>query len=89
MIEVFYLFNCRSLSQSMVHVGLFSNPWVLAGVVVMVLLQLLFTYAPFMNRLFETAPIDLVDWARVLGVSVLTYWVVELEKSLRRRREER
>lgn len=89
MIEVFYLFNCRSLSQSMVHVGLFSNPWVLAGVVVMVLLQLLFTYAPFMNRLFETAPIDWVDWARVLGVSVLTYWVVELEKSLRRRREER
>ena len=86
MIEVLYLFNCRSLTQSMFRVGVFSNRWMVAGVVAMVLLQLLFTYAPFMNDLFLTAPTSLADWARVLGVSLLGYLVVELEKWGRRRK---
>ncbi len=85
MIEIFYLFNSRSLSQSMFHIGVFSNRWVVAGVVVMVLLQLLFTYAPFMNNLFLTAPLALVDWVRVIGVGLLSYLIIELEKWLARR----
>jgi magnesium-transporting ATPase (P-type) len=86
MIEVLYLFNCRSLTQSMFRVGVFSNRWMVAGVAAMVLLQLLFTYAPFMNDLFLTAPTSPVDWARVLGVSLLGYLIVELEKWIRRRK---
>ena len=86
MIEVLYLFICRSLKQSMFRVGVFSNRWMIAGVVAMVLLQLLFTYAPFMNSLFLTAPTSLVDWMRVLGVSLLGYLIVELEKWIRRRK---
>ena len=86
MIEVLYLFNCRSLTQSMFRVGVYSNRWMVAGVVAMVLLQLLFTYAPFMNNLFLTAPTSPADWARVLGVSLLGYLIVELEKWVRRRK---
>jgi cation-transporting ATPase F len=86
MIEVLYLFNCRSLTQSMFRVGVFSNRWMVAGVVAMALLQLLFTYAPFMNDLFLTTPTSLIDWARVLGVSLLGYLIVELEKWIRRRK---
>lgn len=85
MIEVFYLFSCRSLTQTMFRVGVFSNPWVVAGVVVMVLLQILFTYAPFMNRLFFTAPLASAQWGSVLGVGVAAYAIVEVEKWLRRR----
>jgi cation-transporting ATPase F len=86
MVEVLYLFNCRSLTRSMFRVGVFSNRWMVAGVVVMVFLQLLFTYAPFMNDLFLTAPTSAADWARVLGVSLLGYLIVELEKWIRRRK---
>jgi hypothetical protein len=39
-----------------------------------------------MNDLFLTAPTSLVDWARVLGVSLLGYLVIELEKWIRRRK---
>lgn len=39
-----------------------------------------------MNRLFLTAPIALADWGRVLGVSLLGYLIVELEKWIRRRK---
>ena len=57
MIELTYLFNCRSLTRSMFKIGLFSNPWVLVGSGLMIVLQLLFTYAPFMNKVFHSAPI--------------------------------
>ncbi|MFO7697772.1 MAG: HAD-IC family P-type ATPase [Anaerolineae bacterium] len=88
MIEVFYLFNCRSLSRSVFQIGLHTNPWVLIAVVGMTLLQLLFTYAPFMNTLFQTAPLTSTDWWQVLAVSLVAYLVVELEKALIRRHEQ-
>jgi Ca2+-transporting ATPase len=78
--ELFYLFNCRSLTKSMFRVGLFSNPAAFGGVVGMVTLQLLFTYWPPMNRLFGSAPIGPDIWGIILGFSVVIYVVVEIEK---------
>ena len=85
-IEIFYLLNCRSLTQSMFQLGLRSNRWVIIGIGAMIALQLLFTYAPFMNVLFSSAPIPLAMWLDVLAFGVLTYVVVEIEKWLRRRK---
>jgi cation-transporting ATPase F len=86
MVEIFYLLNCRSLTHSMFRIGVFSNRWVIVGIVVMVLLQLLFTYAPFMNAVLSSAPISAGAWARVVAVGFAGYLLVELEKWLRRRR---
>jgi Ca2+-transporting ATPase len=86
--EIFYLFNCRSLRQSILRIGLFSNPWVLAGVSLMVLLQLLFTYLPAMNSAFGSQPIALKEWGVILGASSVVYCVIECEKMFRRWREE-
>jgi Ca2+-transporting ATPase len=80
--ELFYLFNCRSLSYSMFHVGVFSNPWVIFGVVSMTLLQLLFTYWPPMQLLFGSAAIGYDEWGLILGVGVVIYGVIGLEKLL-------
>jgi cation-transporting P-type ATPase F len=83
MVELFYLFNCRSLEHSMFHVGLFSNPWIWRGVAGMTALQLLLTYTPTMNRLFHTAPIDGPAWGLVLAAAVTVYVIVEVETWLR------
>ncbi len=83
MVLVFYLLNCRSLTRSMFAVGVFSNPWLIAGVAGMVAAQLLFTYVPLMNRLFHTAPISAGAWLRILAVAVLAYAIVGLEKWVR------
>ena len=83
--ELFYLFNCRSLRYSMFKVGLFSNPFVLVGVVLMVLLQLGYTYLPFMNTAFRSAPISLVDWGYCVAVGVVIYIVMELNKIIQNR----
>ena len=83
--ELFYLFNCRSLTRSVLAVGLFSNRWLLAGVAVMIALQVAFTYVPLMNTIFHSAPIDPVWWLSILGVGLAIYLIVEAEKGLRRR----
>jgi Ca2+-transporting ATPase len=83
--EMFYLFNCRSLTQSMFALGVFSNPWLIVGVGVMTVLQLLFTYVPFMNTAFHSAPISGGEWLMILGASSVIWAVIGLEKWLRRR----
>ncbi len=83
--ELFYLFNCRSLRYSMFKLGIFSNHWLILGVIIMALAQVLFTYSPVMNRLFGSAPMGLTEWAWVFAGSFLIYTVVSIEKWLRRR----
>ncbi len=83
--QMFYLFNCRSLTDSMFALGLFSNRWLVVGVSTMIVLQLTYTYAPFMNLAFESAPIGSRQWLLILGSSVAVWAIVGLEKWLRRR----
>ncbi len=82
--ELFYLFNCRSLQYSMLHVGIFSNLWVIFGVCSMILLQILFTYWPPMQRLFGSAAIGYDEWLLIIGVGIVIYATVGLEKLLLR-----
>ncbi len=82
--ELFYLFNCRSLTRSMFSLGLFSNHWLIGGVIIMTGLQLLFTYAPFMNRIFYSAPVDLFSWIPIVAVGAVIYTVVGIEKWLQK-----
>ena len=81
--ELFYLLNCRSLRYSMFTLGVFSNKWLVLGVLVMVLLQVLFTYSPAMNQLFGSAPMPRSEWLWVLGGGLTIYTVVGIEKWLR------
>lgn len=81
--EAAYLFNCRSLRQPLLRTGLLGNPWVLTGVLAMVVAQLLFTYLPVMNWLFGSAPISGEAWLRIGGVAVATLVLVEMEKIVR------
>ena len=86
--QSFYLLNCRSLRWSMFRIGVFSNPWVWAGIAAMAAVQLAFTYLPVMNRLFQTAPITAEQWLAILGVGLVIYAVMGLEKRLRPREAE-
>ncbi len=84
-VGIFYLFNARSMTRSPFQLGFFSNRWVIGGAILMVLIQMLFTYAPFMNRLFGSAPMTLMLWLDVLAVSLAGFVIIEIEKWIRRR----
>jgi cation-transporting ATPase F len=85
MVELFYLFNCRSLTRSMFSVGVFSNWWAIAGAAGMIGLQLAITYVPLLNRLLHTAPLPADSWLWIVAVAFVAYVVVGVEKWLRLR----
>ncbi len=89
MVQMAYLFNCRSLTQGFWKLGLFSNPWIWAGIGSMAALQMALTYLPVMNRLFQTAPIGLEEWASIVGFAVLSFAIVALEQGLSRHAQPR
>ncbi|MFA5145186.1 MAG: cation-transporting P-type ATPase [Candidatus Omnitrophota bacterium] len=81
--ELLYLLNCRSLSKSMFALGVFSNRWLISGVLIMIGLQVFFTYSPAMNRFFHSAPISLDAWVRIFLIGLLIHIVIEIEKKVR------
>ena len=87
--QIFYLFQCRSLGDSALEIGLFSNRWVYAGVGAILVLQLGFVYLPFMNVLFGSAALGPAAWGQSLLVGALVLPVVGLEKAIRKRRQRR
>ena len=66
----------------MFSLGLFSNWWVWIGVVIAILLQILFTYTPLMNRLFHTAPFAPEAWIRIIIVGSLISVAVMIDKQI-------
>jgi Ca2+-transporting ATPase len=82
--ELLYLFNCRSLSRSMFALGVFSNRWLISGVLIMIGLQMFFTYSPVMNRFFHSAPLSFDTWARIFFIGLSIYGIIEIEKWGRR-----
>ena len=83
MVQTFYLLNCRSPIRSMFSIGLFTNPWLIAGILATWLAQIAFTYLPLLNRLFHTAPVRAEAWLYVVATGVAAYAVVEFEKWVR------
>jgi Ca2+-transporting ATPase len=84
-IEIFYLLNSRSLVYSPFKIGFFKNRWLWFGIAGMVLLQILFTYAPFMQSIFSTGPLGFDEWWRILAFSFASFVIVEIEKWLSNR----
>jgi cation-transporting P-type ATPase F len=81
--ELFYLFNCRSLSKSVFQLGFFTNMWVFGGVAAMLLVQIVYTYLPVVNKLFHSAPIELEAWVRIVAAGITAFAIVEFEKWVR------
>jgi magnesium-transporting ATPase (P-type) len=82
--EIFYLFSVRYLrSTSLTWQGVLGTPAVLIGVGGVTLLQFAFTYAPVMQRLFETRAVAFGDGVAIVGVGVAVLVVVEVEKRVR------
>lgn len=83
--EVFYLFSVRYLrAPSLTLAGLRGTRHVLIAIAAVVVLQSIFTYAPFMATLFDTRPLSLEHAPLILGIGIAVFIVLELEKVGRR-----
>ncbi len=79
--QVFYLFNSRYLLDSSLsaraHMG---NPYLWHGIAAVVVLQLLFTYAPPFHAIFDTEALSLSTWLWLIAGGIAFFLVVEIEK---------
>ncbi len=85
MFQIFYLLNCRSLRDSMLTIGMFSNKAVFIGIAVVLALQTMFVYAPFMQVIFGSAPLTPENVLKSVAVGAIILPVISLEKWLRGR----
>jgi magnesium-transporting ATPase (P-type) len=84
--EIFYLFSVRYLkSPSFTMQGVKGTPKVLMAIAFVVTAQLVFTYAPLMQKWFGTAPLSLWQLAEAAIAGVVVLLVLEIEKTLLRR----
>ncbi|MEH3089727.1 MAG: HAD-IC family P-type ATPase [Microbacterium arborescens] len=82
--QLAFLLNCRFLGRSSLTLDVLrGNPviWWSAGA--LVVLQLVYTYVPFMNALFESRPLAPVAWLLPLGFALVIFFAVEGLKALR------
>jgi magnesium-transporting ATPase (P-type) len=86
MFEVFYLLNTRYLRDLVLtREGIFGNGYAIGATGLVIIFQMLFTYFSPMQRLFGTSSITVASWGRIVMVSAMVFFLVELEKYLVRR----
>jgi magnesium-transporting ATPase (P-type) len=84
--EIFYLFNSRYMRDRSLSIrGLRATPQVWGAVLVVLLLQIPFTYFPPMQNLFGTEAIGPMDWLWMFAAGLVVFLVVEAEKAATRR----
>ncbi len=85
--QLFYLFNARFLEQSSLRVSsLFTNKVVWLAVGVLLVLQMMFTHAPFMQLWFGSAALAAPQWLVSLAIGFGVFLLVEVQKALSRLR---
>ncbi len=82
-IEMFYLFNARFLTASVLsRSGLMGNPYVPLVILLLVMAQIGFIYGEPLHAVFGTESIGIYSWLRSLGVGLIVLFFVELEKAV-------
>ena len=85
--QLAYLLNCRFMSRSSVTLDVFRGNrmiWISAGA--LMVLQLLFTYVPVMNTLFESQPLAATSWILPTVLAIVIFFAIEVLKGFFRRR---
>lgn len=84
--QLAYLFNCRFLDRSSLTLDVLrGNRVIWISAVTLLALQAVFVYAPFMHSWFDSAPIDVVEWGKTLGLALVVFLLVEVIKWVGRR----
>jgi calcium-translocating P-type ATPase len=89
LLQALYLVACRSLTRPNRELGHWSNPAVYVGIAVVLGLQAVFVFAPFMQSVFGSAALGARELAWAAGASTLVMPVTWAEERWRVRRARR
>ena len=74
----------RSTRDSLLKVGLFSNPLLLVMVAVVTVSQLGVIYLPFLQKYLQTTPLSAYELGLCIGLGSVVFWVMEAAKKVQR-----
>jgi Ca2+-transporting ATPase len=75
----------RSEHEYIFRLGVFSNRPLVGAIALTFLLQIAIIYIPFLNKIFNTAPLTWKELGICLLISTITFHAVELEKFIKKR----
>jgi len=75
--SLFYVFSCRSLRQPVWQTNIFSNRWLLAGVLAGFFLLVIPFYLRPLQILLKTVPLRIGEWLIVLLLGLLVVGIIE------------
>lgn len=88
MVQLMYLFTARSITDSAFTFSPFSNKYVIIGAGATLGLQLIIIYSETLFGIspFRTAPFPAIWWLPIIGISLLSFFAIELEKFIHKRK---
>jgi calcium-translocating P-type ATPase len=85
--QFFHVWERRSENQSLIKTPLFSNKFLFISIIAALMAQAAFIYSSPLQWIFQTVPLTLNQWVRVLVASSTIIAVIEAEKYLRRKNQ--
>lgn len=85
--QMAHVMAIRSERLSLFRLGLLSNKPLLAAVILTGILQLGLAYLPFLQSVFKTITLPVLDLALSIAVTAVIFWAVEFEKWFIHRQE--
>jgi magnesium-transporting ATPase (P-type) len=84
--EIFYLFFIRNVGGTALTWRIVrGTPIVWLSITIVTIAQFGLTYLPPLQAVFDTAPVGLLDGLLIIGVGVVAFIIIEIEKQVRLR----
>lgn len=76
----FNAWNCRSSTESIFNTNPFSNIYLVGATLIVIILQLLAVYAPFLQNILHTTALSPSEWVNIIAIASSVIFVEELRK---------
>jgi magnesium-transporting ATPase (P-type) len=83
--ENVHVLNSRSETLSVFKISLFSNPFLIGGMLAAQSIHIIAMHTPGLSTLLDLEPVDLRTWFTLLGIALILIIVDELHKLLKHR----
>ena len=84
--KIFYLFNIRTTAPAFSK-SFFTNPKAFWIIGIMIILQLILTYVPFMQTIFYTEDLSVLGWMISIVSGIVILLITEFDKYIRLKRK--
>ncbi|MGT2928639.1 cation-translocating P-type ATPase [Streptococcus dentasini] len=84
--QIAQVMNCRTQTQSIFKRGFFTNRTINLGLALEIMLFCLLAYVPLLNGLFNTAPINSLEWGILILCPIPIFLIEEVRKAWLRQR---